>query len=416
MAPTARTSARRRSAPPIAARLRVFRPDDIALERKVGQLGILNVSSYTPPAGAGSGEAMGLDQLGLQQLASQESTEADISVSLWSGRIAKGESSGARVVLKAYPARSSTSADLNADLLAANELATHSALQPPSVPSECPQICKLMGGFTSGVDSAALQQWLVFRNDGLTTAAAYAVRAAEAGKEDRALGEGEVWDMFDKSRPIARRQMLRGLAFMHKHQRLHQSLGPNSLVLSTTQERDAYTLQVRLQDMAFAVDMSSEALVGGATLAEIWEQNSIDAQSNPTRALAASLWQRARTDGAWTPEDRRKYGVADDVYAAGLLVAFMAFVPFCKPDSIDGPTLQRLIETTFQLDIDGWREYSEADERWERAVAFLDAGNGAGWDLLKAMLHSDWRQRATPEMCLSHPFLNGEPLPGGTEP
>lgn len=44
MAPTARTSARRRSAPPIAARLRVFRPDDIALERKVGQLGILNVS------------------------------------------------------------------------------------------------------------------------------------------------------------------------------------------------------------------------------------------------------------------------------------------------------------------------------------------------------------------------------------
>lgn len=64
-----------------------------------------------------------------------------------------------------------------------------------------------MGGFTSGVDSAALQQWLVFRNDGLTTAAAYAVRAAEAGKEDRALGEGEVWDMFDKSRPIARRQV-----------------------------------------------------------------------------------------------------------------------------------------------------------------------------------------------------------------
>lgn len=80
------------------------------------------------------------------------------------------------------------------------------------------------------------------------------------------------------------------------------------------------------------------------------------------------------------------------------------------------PAAQRLIETTFQLDIDGWREYSEADERWERAVAFLDAGNGAGWDLLKAMLHSDWRQRATPEMCLSHPFLNGEPLPGGTEP
>lgn len=47
-------------------------------------------------------------------------------------------------------------------------------------------------------------------------------------------------------------------------------------------------------------------------------------------------------------------------------------------------TAQRLVETTFRLDIEGVREYSEADERWEQAVAFLDAGNGAGWDLLKA--------------------------------
>jgi hypothetical protein len=33
-------------------------------------------------------------------------------------------------------------------------------------------------------------------------------------------------------------------------------------------------------------------------------------------------------------------GVADDVYAAGLLVAYMAFMPFCQPGSIDGPTIQ----------------------------------------------------------------------------
>jgi hypothetical protein len=33
-------------------------------------------------------------------------------------------------------------------------------------------------------------------------------------------------------------------------------------------------------------------------------------------------------------------GVADDIYAAGLLVAYMAPMPFCQPGSIDGPTIQ----------------------------------------------------------------------------
>lgn len=33
-------------------------------------------------------------------------------------------------------------------------------------------------------------------------------------------------------------------------------------------------------------------------------------------------------------------GVADDIYAAGQLLAFMAFMPFCEPGSIDGPTIQ----------------------------------------------------------------------------
>lgn len=33
-------------------------------------------------------------------------------------------------------------------------------------------------------------------------------------------------------------------------------------------------------------------------------------------------------------------GVADDIYAAGLLVAHLAFMPFCQPGSVDGPTIQ----------------------------------------------------------------------------
>ena len=39
--------------------------------------------------------------------------------------------------------------------------------------------------------------------------------------------------------------------------------------------------------------------------------------------------------------ERRNFGVAVDVYAAGLLLAYMAFMPFCAPGSIDAPSLQR---------------------------------------------------------------------------
>lgn len=57
--------------------------------------------------------------------------------------------------------------------------------------------------------------------------------------------------------------------------------------------------------------------------------------------MADSLWTRARQAGAATEIERRNFGVSDDIYAAGLLLAFLAFVPFCEPGSIDGPSLQR---------------------------------------------------------------------------
>ena len=59
------------------------------------------------------------------------------------------------------------------------------------------------------------------------------------------------------------------------------------------------------------------------------------------KELATPLWARARQAGAYTDTERRNFGIADDIYAAGLLLAYMAFIPFCKPGSIDGPSLQR---------------------------------------------------------------------------
>ena len=68
---------------------------------------------------------------------------------------------------------------------------------------------------------------------------------------------------------------VQALAFMHANDRLHQSLGPASVILSKTEERDLGQLEARLRDLAFSVDVSNEALYGGATLGDIWDRGSI---------------------------------------------------------------------------------------------------------------------------------------------
>lgn len=66
----------------------------------------------------------------------------------------------------------------------------------------------------------------------------------------------------------------------------------------------------------------------------------------------------------------------------------------------------RLFENTFQLDVLSARDFCEADDRWIKSVQFLDADGRAGWELLAAMLNSNWRLRPTAQSCLVHRFLS----------
>lgn len=401
------------------AEIKMFTSEDIELENYLGSQGFLNISSYQPGSSSGAGgygEDLGLSDV--QQLGSQDLSEGEVSVRLYTGKIVRGELSGSRVVLKAYPSsRIST-----ADAMAANELASHAALQPPCTKTVSPYLVELMGGFAVTSGASAGEQWLVFKNDGVVSAAQYAAAAGQATEDGQALGEAEFWDRFDPSRVIARRQtfilsvmrqVFCGLSTLHANFRLHQSLGPYSVVMDRAEERDARATAVKLRDLGFGVDVSDSALYGGLTLGEIWDGAS-KTRSDPVKELSAALWARARQEGAYSELERRNFGFADDVYAAGLLMAFMAFVPLCPPGSVDGPSLQRLLESTFRLDIEAFRDYADADERWQKAVAFLDTGGGAGWDLLTAMLNPDWRRRPTAESCLNHPFMRGQPLAEGS--
>lgn len=83
-------------------------------------------------------------------------------------------------------------------------------------------------------------QWLVFRDSGQITGADYAKAASQATSKGEAVGQWDFFDRFDPERPILRRKIyitkllrgvFNGLAFMHSNGRLHQSLGPASIIL-----------------------------------------------------------------------------------------------------------------------------------------------------------------------------------------
>ncbi|KAK7308000.1 hypothetical protein VNO77_41543 [Canavalia gladiata] len=355
--------------------------------RPIGTYGFINVTSYSPfPSGPGAEYSLG-------GLKTQDVGEGNVKIRLYEGRVSRGPLLGTPVTFKVYPGRRA-GGDV-ADALAANELNTHLFLQGSSK-GIGQHVALLVGGF----ETATGEQWLAFRDHGKYSAADYAKLAGERVSKDRALGELSSWNPFEHEQTIKRRQcfiikllqgVMRGLAYLHDHDRLHQSLGPFSVVLNTISEREAPYLIPRLRDLAFSVNVRYTELEDSGQLAD-------------------GLWRRASGAGAFTLMEKKAFGIADDIYEAGLLFAYLAFVPFCEAGVMDGFSLQRLLENTFQLDLEAAREYCIADDRLLNAVNFLDLGNGAGWELLQAMLNADFRKRPTAEAVLNHRFMSGAVL------
>ncbi|XP_065008824.1 uncharacterized protein LOC135639036 isoform X3 [Musa acuminata AAA Group] len=331
----------------------------------------------------------------MERLRVQDVGEGRVKIRLYEGRVIQGPLKGTRVIFKVYPGR--RAGGVEADMMAANELGTHVFLQlrcdlQSDSEKLCPNLQFLLGGFETKMG----EQWLACRNDGKYSAADYGKSVSEANSKDTAKGEN-FWNPFTKEQKMKRRRIyvikllngaMNGLAYMHDHDRLHQSLGPSSVVLNTMVEKDASYLVPKLRDLSFSVDIGYSSL--GA------------AQST----LSEGLWRRASAAGAFTPLEKRAYGIADDIYEAGLFFAYLAFIPFCEAGIIDSISLQRLFENTFQLDLQAVREYCLADDRLLEAVKFLDLGDGAGWELLQAMLNPDYRQRPIAEAVLNHRFMS----------
>ncbi|RDX97131.1 hypothetical protein CR513_20135, partial [Mucuna pruriens] len=382
------TSTIRFHSPIIQAKAPFFANSDwFQVGRPIGTYGFINITSYSAfPSGPATDYS--IEDLG--GLKTQDVGEGNVKIRLYEGRVSRGPFTGTPVTFKVYPGR--RAGGVVADALAANELNTHLFLQSSSK-GIGQHLVLLVGGF----ETATGEQWLAFRDDGKYSAADYAKIASERVSKDR---EVPSWNPFEQGQKIIRRHyfiikllqgVMKGLAYLHDHDRLHQSLGPFSVALNTISEREGSYLIPRLRDLAFSVNVRYTEL-------------------DDSRQLAEGLWRRASGAGAFTEMDKRAFGIADDIYEAGLLFAYLAFVPFCEAGVMDSLSLQRLLENTFQLDLEATREYCIADDRLVNAVQFLDLGDGAGWELLQAMLNADFRKRPTAEAVLNHRFMTGAVL------
>ncbi|XP_017244300.2 uncharacterized protein LOC108216132 [Daucus carota subsp. sativus] len=352
----------------------------------IGTYGFMNITSF-------SGSPSGLDNEfapgDMERLRVQDVGEGSVKIRLYGGRVIQGPLRGTPVIFKVYPGRQVGGAE--SDMMAANELNAHTFLQSSSG-TLCQNIQVLLGGFETKMG----EQWLAFRDYGKYSAADYARIKSEKLSQDQTF-----WNPFEKEQLIKRRRFyivkllhdaISGLAYMHDHDRLHQSLGPASVVVNTTAEKEAAYLIPRLRDLAFSVDIRYSSL------------------GERPSTLSEGLWRRASAAGADSLMEKRAFGIADDIYEAGLLFAYLAFIPFCEAGIMDSLSLQRLLESTFRLDLQAARDYCLADDRFLEAVKFLDLGGGAGWELLQAMLNPDFRKRPIAEAVINHRFMTGAVL------
>uniref|UniRef100_A0A0E0K3W3 Protein kinase domain-containing protein n=1 Tax=Oryza punctata TaxID=4537 RepID=A0A0E0K3W3_ORYPU len=309
---------------------------------------ILGWLRYSSSQFGGLPDVAGIQNLGLgysleeiERLRAQDVGEGEVNIRLYEGRVVQGPLKGTEALFKVYPGSRSGASE--ADLMAVNELRTHVFLQ-----NDASDICENIQFLLGAFETATGEQWLAFRDDGRYSAADYAKLTSERKLKEQSRSIS-FWNPYDRAYKLELKRYfvlkllngaMCGLVCMHNHDRLHQSLGPSSVVLKYS--------------------------------------------SIGSGALSDGLWRRASAAGASTPLEKRAFGIADD--------------------------MQRLLENTFRLDIYAAREYFLADDRLSEAVDFLDLGDGAGWELLQAMLNPDYRKRPIAEAVLNHRFLTGAVL------
>ena len=218
----------------------------------------------------------------------------------------------------------------------------------------------------------------------------------------------------------ALRGALSGLVELHAADMVHQSISPNAVLVSTTDDRVGDRASGMLAELGFCRDAPSLELVYRASP----DGTSVLPAYEGTRDLLDSgLLDRAarkcRRPG--DPENRAAFGKADDMREFALLVLGSVLLPNAQPGQpLDALKLRELCDGPFAasddgmptdgVDIDRLRSYLDAEDGLRiggvGGVDVLDVGGAerSGWDLLALLLAPDWERRLSAEDALAHPW------------
>jgi len=209
--------------------------------------------------------------------------------------------------------------------------------------------------------------WLVFRWEGLSTVGAFPrVRQEKAFLDFTGAGQ-----RADRARylKVVTGRCLQVVAWLHGKGVVHRSLGPSSLLLSTTDQRAAEMLTVRAIDLGFAATAST---------------------------VPQDEVERAMQRGA-SPLNVLPVLALNDLHGLGYVLLELYLAAAAAQDAPDEATgaarsteqqaLKRLIEDVFGGDVRGaFRDYCAEEPAWAGAVAMLDEEGGAGWALLQQLV------------------------------
>lgn len=225
----------------------------------------------------------------------------------------------------------------------------------------------------------------------------------------------------------ALRGALEGLRTLHSCGLVHQNLSPAAVALSTDDCRKGEGVTSTLQGLeaardarslycAFHVNAAGDALTRAGQAYEAGDALDPLELGLAERALRSTLRPA-------DPDERARYGVADDMREFGVLVLASFLIPNAPAGATDTLRLRSLLDGAFAsadgdgmrtngVDVAALRAYLEADDGLCDAgcgvggARLLDAGgdDGSGWDLLAKLLACDWQDRPTAEEALRHPF------------
>eukprot|EP00270_Netrium_digitus_P006939 TRINITY_DN2001_c0_g1_i3.p1 TRINITY_DN2001_c0_g1~~TRINITY_DN2001_c0_g1_i3.p1 ORF type:complete len:615 (+),score=150.37 TRINITY_DN2001_c0_g1_i3:235-2079(+) len=292
----------------------------------------------------------------------------------------------------------------------ANEFGAAEIWMNERVRRGCRECCAdYVHGFLESKGRAGGEEfWLVWKYEGDATLADIMLsKDFPYNVEEALLGPDAGSDLpkgVEREERIIRnlmRQILVALQRLHSIGIIHRDIKPQNLIFS--QE----TGLVKIIDLGAAADLRvginyvpKEFLLDPRYAAPEQYIMSTQTPSAPPPPVAAALspvlWQMNLPDRF-------------DIYSAGLIFLQMAF-PSMRSDS-------GLINFNRQLkrcdyDLEAWRESVNArkDRRnlseLQRGFALLDYDNGHSWELLKAMIKFNGRQRISAAAALAHPYFH----------